>query len=379
MKRISYILPIIVFSVFISIFSCKNKTKDSTFVKKIQLSEETIAVGIYKPTGVETKNVQYIAESINIDAGIVYVTLTDAEILKTKLENIDVVVFPDIENGERFIAIDDEIEKIFKDFIMKKGKGALGFCNGASMLINSEENSSLELIDVAIIQKEDKMNGLLQFELTEEGNELFPELRDREQNFVNYNSNIVFNVNNQNEDIFQIMGIRNTNDAELPIFIGSNCGSGKLFLTAAHPETTPGMRWMIPRIIRWLYGKEYVWYDKNIVRPDLYTEQIIFSKEIISEIETLRNKIAQGEKDEKLEAMDELQNYYPWFAAEEVKALLKDKNRDVRLRAARFLADIEYTYALTDLEVAIKKERGKKTKEQLREHKVALEQMIEQN
>lgn len=378
MKRFNYIV-VIFLVIVIGLSSCKNKNKEETYVKKVQLSEETIAVGIYKPTGVETKNVQYIAESINIDAGIVYVTLTDAEILKTRLENIDVVIFPDLQNGERFIAIDDEIEKIFRDFIMKKGKGALGFCNGASMLISSEENSSLELVDVMLIEKEEKKNGLLQFELTEQGQGLFPELRDYENIFVNYNSDVVFNVNEENESSSEIMGYRKVEDTNQPIFLGSKCGKGKLFLSAVHPETTPGMRWMIPRIIRWLYGKESVWYEKNVVRPDLYNDQLIFTDEVLSKIDKLKSKIEQGEKDDKLEAMKEMQDLYPWFAAEEVKALLMQKNDDLKLKAAKYLVDIEYTYALNDVKEAIKNERSRKVKEQLNKYANALDQMMDQN
>ena len=377
MKRFSYI--IMVMSLGLILGSCQNKKKDDTYVKKVQLSEETIAVGIYKPTGVETKNVQYIAEAINIDAGIVYVTLTDAEILKTKLENLDVVVFPDIKNGEKIIAIEDEIEQIFKDFIIKKGKGALGFCNGASMLISSEENNSLELVDVTLTEKEEKRNGLLQFEITDLGADLFPEFKENQLLFVNYNSDVAFNIKEENNSGVQVMGIWNENDTEMPMFIGSKCGAGKLFLSAAHPETTPGMRWMIPRIIRWVYGKESVWYDNNVVRPELYQEQFIFTDEVLEKIDDLKNTIAKGDKNEKLAAIDEMQNLYPWFAAEEVKELLAHKNKDLKLRAAEFLVDIEYTYALNDIKEAIKDERSRKTKDQLKEYEAALEQMMEQN
>lgn len=378
MKRFNSIV-VIFLVVVIGLSSCRNKKKEENYVKKVQLSEETIAVGIYKPTGVETKNVQYIAEAINIDAGIVYVTLTDTEILKTRLENIDVVIFPDIKNGERFIAIDDEIEKIFNDFIIKKGKGALGFCNGAAMLVNSEENSSLELIDVSLVEKDEKKNGLLQFELTEQGQELFPELMDYDNVYVNYNSDVVFNMSKESKSSSEVMGYRIVNGINQPIFIGSKCGKGKLFLSAAHPETTPGMRWMIPRMVRWLYGKESVWYDHNVVRPDLYKTQLIFNDEVLTKIDNLKNRIAEGENDDKIEAMQEMQDLYPWFAAEEVKALLLQKNDDLKLKAAKYMVDVEYTYALDNVNEAIQNERSRKVKEQLNEYAKALEMMIDQN
>lgn len=379
MKKHLNIILIVLLIANIFMFSCQNKKKDNTYIKKLQLSEETIAVGIYKPTGAEVNNVQYIAEAINIDAGIVWVTLTDADILKSKLENIDVVVFPNLQNGEELTTMDDEIEQIFKDFITKKGKGALGFCNGAKLLTNSEENASLKLIDVKIIDKSSTNNGLLAFNLTDDGKEMFPELKDKESIFINSNSDVAFQISNNSDVKATVIGTRVFENDSFPVFIASKCGLGKLFLSAAHPETTPGMRWMIPRMIRWLYGKDPVWYDKNIVRSDIYNKEIAFNKEFLQRTEELKDKIDTGDKTEQLEAMDELLNYYPWLAAEKVKNLLYSKNNDVQIRAAKYLLDIEYTYALSDLNKAINDERNRKVREQLNEISDAMELMMEQN
>ncbi len=379
MKNRLNIIAIVLFTFLLSLFSCQNKKKDNAFIKKVQLSEETIAVGIYKPTGIELNNVQYIAEAINIDAGIVYVTLTDADILKTKLENIDVIIFPGLKNSESIDIMDDEIEDIFKNFITKKGKGALGFCNGAQILTNSEENSSLELIDVKIVKNDKKFNGLLKLNLTEKGLDLFPELRDKEEMFIKYNSDVTFDIQNNSDVEANVIVNRLVDDTNIPIFISSKCGKGKLFLITAHPETTPGMRWMIPRIIRWLYGKDPVWYDKNIVRTDLFNQQIEFNDEFIAQVDKLKEILKSGDKNEKLDAMAQMQNFYPWMAAEEVKKLLDEKNNDVKIKAAKYLVDIEYTFAYEDLLKTIKNERSKKVREKLKVYKEAFEQMMEQN
>ena len=379
MKNRLNIIAIVLFTFLLSLFSCQNKKKDNAFIKKVQLSEETIAVGIYKPTGIELNNVQYIAEAIHIDAGIVYVTLTDADILKTKLENIDVIIFPGLKNSESIDIMDDEIEDIFKNFITKKGKGALGFCNGAQILTNSEENSSLELIDVKIVKNDKKFNGLLKLNLTEKGLDLFPELRDKEEMFIKYNSDVTFDIQNNSDVEANVIVNRLVDDTNIPIFISSKCGKGKLFLITAHPETTPGMRWMIPRIIRWLYGKDPVWYDKNIVRTDLFNQQIEFNDEFIAQVDKLKEILKSGDKNEKLDAMAQMQNFYPWMAAEEVKKLLDEKNNDVKIKAAKYLVDIEYTFAYEDLLKTIKNERSKKVREKLKVYKEAFEQMMEQN
>ncbi len=96
-------------------------------------------------------------------------------------------------------------------------------------------------------------------------------------------------------------------------------------------------------------------------------------------IELLKTKLAEGKKTEMIAAMDELQNYYPWLAAENVRPLLSERNDDLKLRAAKYLVDIEYTLAIDDLINAIKKERSKKTKAKLILYKESLERMIDQN
>ena len=74
-----------------------------------------------------------------------------------------------------------------------------------------------------------------------------------------------------------------------------------------------------------------------------------------------------------------MQNFYPWMAAEEVKKLLDEKNNDVKIKAAKYLVDIEYTFAYEDLLKTIKNERSKKVREKLKVYKEAFEQMMEQN
>ena len=156
-------------------------------------------------------------------------------------------------------------------------------------------------------------------------------------------------------------------------------GNGKVFISNVHPETTPGMRWMIPRIVRWVFNKEFILYDENVCRPGFINEETILTEELRREIDSLLNILESGNGKEKLSAMDELQVTYPWFGVEKVRTLLYDKNDDIKLRAAEYLVDCEYTLALDDINKSIRKERNRKVKDKLREYKTALERMLEQN
>lgn len=182
MKR--FIIFLIVIAGLISFYSCKNETKEKEQVKKKELNRETIAVGIYKANQVEYSNAEYIAEALKIDGGIVYVTLKDEDILKTKLENIDVIVFPAISKPEDYYIPNEQISEIFRSFIFEKGKGAIGISNGVVTLLKLSEMQSVKLMDIT--EREESRifpEALLHFQLTDAGESIFPELINNDSLF----------------------------------------------------------------------------------------------------------------------------------------------------------------------------------------------------
>ncbi len=374
MNKLTLYIVVLVSSFIIS--SCNKTAEKSDYVKKVALNEETIAVGIYKATGVDYPNVKYIAEALKIDGGIVYVTLTDADILKTRLENIDVLIFPALENGQVIDKLDDEISEIFKKFILRKG--AIDFTNGSSLLLKNLNSPTLGLIDAEINESKtvESFSGLVKFELTDEGERIFPELIDLDNLHIGVNCCPELIVTDTNT--VEVLGNRGLN-SEIPLFIISKFGEGNVLITNTQPEITPGMRWMIPRIVRWIYNKDFVYYDKNVFRPDLYAKEVRLDKELNNKLEELLNLLKVGSKSEIISAMDELQEIYPMVAADQVRSLLIEKNADIMLRAAEYLVDIEYTLAIDDFKKLIKRERSKKIKEQLTSFKIELENMLEQN
>ena len=376
-KLIPVIVTLIVFFILVS---CNRTSQDSEYIKKVALNQETIAVGIYKATGFEYPNIKYIAEALKIDGGIVYVTLTDADVLKTKLENIDVILFPGMLNGQKIEKFDDEIADIFKNFISKNGKGAIGICNGGGILTNSQDCQSLGLVNIEL--KENSLTnfnaGIIKFKLSEQGVKLFPELDGFDNLMIDFNQGPEIKILDTISDINVLGEIANA-EASFPMFITSKHGKGKIIITNGNPESTPGMRWMIPRMVRWSINKEFISYDNNVFRPDLLVNEVNLNEDLKSKIEKLLTQLDEGKKDEIISAMDELQEIYPWIAAEKVRYLLIEKNDDIKLRAAKYLVDVEYTLAIDDLRKLIKNERSKKVKEQLIAFKRELESMIEQN
>lgn len=58
-----------------------------------------------------------------------------------------------------------------------------------------------------------------------------------------------------------------------PFFVANNYGKGRVFSSIAHPEGTPGMMWMIPRMVRWTLNKPFIPYQSSAVRPDLFNHE----------------------------------------------------------------------------------------------------------
>lgn len=359
--------------------ACNRSGSDHEYVKKVELNKETIAVGIFKATGYDYPYIEYIAEAINIDGGIVYVTLTEADLLKTKLENIDVLIFPAMQKGQKMDKLDDEVAEIIHGFVTEKGKGAISICNGGEILTKSKKYQSLNLVNVELTENMyTEINaGIIRIGLTEEGKKMFPELNEFESVTVDYHYGPEIKLLDTVSDI-QILANAVSEEA-FPVMIKAMCGNGKLVMANIHPEITPGMRWMVPRMVRWAFNKENVYYNRNVFHPNFYDKELSLNDGTNKEIEALLLKLDDSKKDEVIAAIDELQAIYPIAAAEKVRSLLVKKNDDIKLRAAKFLVDIEYTIALEDFNKLIKSERSKKVKERLVAYRNELGDMLGQN
>ena len=376
MKKLSVLF---LFLVGILFFSCNQKNKESENIKKVVLNKETIAVGIYKAENIEYKDVNYISEATKIDAGIVYVTLTDSNLIKTRLDNINVLVLPQLKNDKDIDKIDPEIAEIIKEFVAHKGKKVITFGNGGLLLAKNEGTASLELVNIKL--ERDSTNsltkGIVACRLTNHGEEVFPEMVDYETFFMCYNVELLIEIADTNSIQVLVEGIED--GAGFSLMVSAEIGKGKVLMINASPETTPGMRWIIPRVIRWIDHKDFVWYAENIFKPKRYNQPVMLDPSLNEQLDKLLMQLDLGNKDEIMTAMNKLQEIYPWVGAEKVRSLLVAKNDDIKLRAAEYLVDIEYTLALEDFEQVIQHERRRKVKEQLSAYKEQLEKMLEQN
>lgn len=375
MKTLKIISTILVVAFLMG--ACKNNKNTDEYVKKVQLKRETIAVGIYKPTGIKPLNFDYIAQAIKIDAGMVYVTLTDADILKTKIENIDVLIIPGLDMQTNYLPLDDELAEIFRKFVTVNGKSIVALGNSAQFIVNGSQNP-LKIKGLIVNEKEQNIKGLLGFEIDNKHERILPELIGYDNLHTYFDNNVYYELTKDTSSTRLIAKIR-SGDEYSPMIFDQECGLGKVLFVNAQLETTPGLRWIIPRMVREVLGKSIPSYRSNIVKPDLYNKDIIIDELAEKEIEILKLKLKQGSKKEALKAFEDINLYYPWLFAEVVRPYLIGRNDDLKFKAAEFIVNNEYTLALNDFDLAIKTERNKKNKALLKEYKVSLQQMTEQN
>jgi hypothetical protein len=314
-----------------------------------------------------------------MDGGIVAVSLNHDDIKRSKLENVDVLVFPEFRNQNK-IEIDDEMAEIIKKFTVEKGKGIVYLGNSSKIFSLNNKNEELSLVPVKFTEQppEETLNGIMKFELTEKGEKIFTELSNTQNLFIDFQSGPVIDLESDKEQLIGLVGKKSNSSVGIPFFVTFSSGKGRIFIATVHPEITTGMRWMVPRMVRWVIGRDLVAYDKNVVRPGFFKQEILMDENYQKEIDELNDLLISGNKDQKIKAMDQLLNSYPWLAAEKVKELLSDPSEEVRLKAAEYLTKIEYTIAIADLDKAVKNERKRKVKEQLLAYKNEMCNMTEQ-
>lgn len=381
MKKLYLPLAIIVLVVLVGFMGCKDDTHKRSYFRKLERSRETIAVGIYKTVNPNPINITNIIEALKIDGDIVAVTLTDEDILRSELENIDVLLFPGLDLESLNDSVNSKVAQIIRNFTVERGKGTIGICGGSNIFSKLDNDcETLNLLGIHNIQmkKSNRTPGIIKINLSDRGSDIFPELKDSLDAFIDYHGDLVFVVDSTiNPDLNNIAHHMYEENVQ-SLFITLNIGKGRAFLAASHPESTPGMRWMLPRMVRWVMGRELITYNNLVTKPAYFNTEILYNKEYTNRFEYLINQLDEKRKKDRLLALDELQEKYPWFAAEKVRQKLTDKNSEVRLRAAKFLNDIGYTFAIEDLETTINKERNKKNKEQFKEYLKNLEQMLGQ-
>ncbi len=362
------ILYFVLLTLFVSMSSCVNSVEKEDGSVKLQ-------VGVFNGNGASTVCVFETIEALKIDSGIHPTGISAAQIMAGELDGLDVLVFPGGSGSKEFNNLGLQAAEKVKEFAKQKNKGIVGICAGGYILAATPGYASLQLLPVQSIRKfYNRGRGLISFSTNEKGNEIFPELAKMKQAFVQYYDGPMYE--NIDSLKFTILATINTDIAThegypkgvsigKPAFGISNNGQGRIIMTTGHPESTSGMRWMVPRMARWAANSELIGYAKEVVRPEKYTNELLFYPETIKLEKELFWKLSSGDEVEIIASLKGLQSLNSRPSIRWSIGLLRHTSPKVRIASAKYLMETEYTYAISDIGTAYNMETDREAKEAL--------------
>ncbi len=326
--------------------------------------------------------------AVKLDPDMTVRTITTADIANNVLDSLDAIIIPGGGGSRQFLNLGAENQQRIKDFI-SRGGGAVGICAGAYLFSSTPGYASMYLngAQAIDIEHDNRGHGIAKFSLTDEGRKLFPEIADRDTAFVMYYEGPVF-VKNETDTIhYTTLAMMESDVHEegnapanmtnnKPFFIANSFGKGRVFSTIAHPEATPGMMWMIPRMVRWTLDMPVKAYKPEAVNADIFGREILMSVADLKQESGYYNTFLYGSADEKIAAMDWLQAHHSWDAKRWLQGLLFDGDASVRVRAARYIAETQYLHYLPDMRAAYHSEKDPAAKTQLKEQLDKLEALL---
>ena len=255
--------------------------------KVIPENKQLINVGVYNGNGASPICVIETMEALKIDQGINPIEISAIDIVNEKLDNIDCIIFPGGSGSKEYNSMGQLAAEKVKEFAKQKNKGIVGICAGGYLLSTTPTYPNLKVLDVPHIRKYyDRGRGLIGFKLNDEGKKIFYELKNSDSLYVQYYDGPIFEntkglnvLGTINSDIATHKGYPHNFTQGKPSFFTKDYGKGKVFVSVGHPEATAGMRWMIPRMARWVTNNKLITYKNDLIRPELNTKEILFYKD----------------------------------------------------------------------------------------------------
>lgn len=328
-----------------------------------------IRVGVFKGHGASAGSLQNAVEALRIDPDMEQVQVSAADVAGGALDKLDVIVFPGGGGGRQRTDLGDKGADLVRSFVLEKGKGAVGLCAGAYLLSDTPDYACLHLCPLKAIDREhdERGHGLITFRPTAEGLEFFPELKGWGDEHIYYYEGPILVPSGDGHNSCTVLATMESdvhleNDAPAgmtpgrPLFARAEAGKGRVFLSAGHPEATPGLRWMVARAVRWVARREAVPYTAAVVRPGLHGQDLLFDKALRDEEASLFQTIMYGQSQAQKAAIRRLAVMGSWDGPLWIRGFMRSSDAQTRVCAARTLVELEWTAGLPDLEAAVQTE-----------------------
>jgi putative intracellular protease/amidase len=347
--------------------------------------EAPIRAGVYMGDGASMACVVETFEALRMDPAIVPSLVSPTDIYTGTFEDLDVLVFPGGSGSKENLSMGSGSHALVREFVMEKGKGVVGICAGGYLVSDSKGYPCLRLIGADTVDREHDKRGsaVCRVSFTEKGLEIFPEMKGHEFGYIQYHDGPLFvpagggEYRDCDELAVNMSDVHQTGPAGMTpgksFLLCQETAKGRVFASAGHPESTVGMRWMVPRMVRWAARRELVPYPPNVVRPDFGTTEIMHSDELETE---LFWKLFDEDPGVRIETLKELRkdryrNGFRWAAG-----MIRDVSPEVRAFAAEVLAESGYTASIDDLEAVIDAETDNAARMRMQKAIAALKAMV---
>ena len=236
--------------------------------------QQKIKVGVFSGNGASSVCIIETLEALKIDTGITGMPISPVGIMNGKLDSIDVLIFPGGSGSKEFNSLNDFGSQKVKDFV-NNGKAIVGICAGGYILSTTPTYPSLQIASVKNIDRAHytRGRGLIEVALTDEGLKIFPELQNYKVFIQYYDGPILAPLDSSDikyteiakyvTDIHANAGIPSGVTPGKTFMLTEKINKGNIFIIGGHAESTPGMRWMIPRMARYAYDGSIVAYPEK--------------------------------------------------------------------------------------------------------------------
>ncbi len=359
---------------FSAIVSCKYARKNNEIDRDKQ-RDKLINVGVFNGNGASPVCILETMEALKIDTGIYPVEVSAYDIMNGKLDELDALVFPGGSGSKEFNNMGQLAAEKIKEFGQKEGKGLVGICAGGYLLSTTPTYPSLEILGAPDTREYyDRGRGLISFHLNDKGKIIFYELQNTDSLFIQYYDGPIFanpekyglNVlGSIYSDIATHKGYPHGFTQGKPAFFTKKYGKGKVFVSVGHPEATAGMRWIVPRMARWTTGNKLISYSKDLIRPQINNKEVLFYRDTKKKESSLFWQLFDKDPSVVINAIDSLHTLRSRPSIRWSIGLLRHKNPKIRLKAADYIVESEYTAAIPDLQAAVDVEKVPEIKQKM--------------
>jgi glutamine amidotransferase-like uncharacterized protein len=367
MKNSGRIITILIVSL-----SLITLTQGCKQAKTNQSSPKMLHVGVFNGNGASPICVLETLEALKVDTGIVPEAVSSSDIINGKLDKLDVMIFPGGSASQEYNNMGLEAATKVKAFGQQKNHGLVGICAGGYLFSTTPGYPSLQIFPAPDIRDHyNRGRALIGFKINAEGAKLFPELSKVDTAYYQYYDGPMYNIP-ENSPIHILASITtdivsNPGDPKgvspgKPAFFSMAYGQGKVIASVGHPEATAGMRWIVPRMARWVANRPLISYDKKIVKPAQYNHDVLYFPKVIAFEKANFWKLFSTNDDTVIHALHELHTIYSRPSIRWSIGLLRSTSAKVRRAAADYLLQTEYTWAIPDVQTAYEHEKDTKTK-----------------